>query len=153
MILTYISGLLNCWKRFPLSLIRNISIIQLALRLDIYLLELKPKHTNNTASSDSCPKLHTEKLTVRVVWEQTFQKNETLGSVSPCQFWYLTRKSPTGNTNTGTSFHLRVVDTNSGTRHLVPSSNRFVSGFLIAQTLVFYKCFLLWSLCWLPYCI
>jgi hypothetical protein len=38
----------------------------------IYLLELKPKYTNNTASSASCPELHTEKVTVRVIWEQTF---------------------------------------------------------------------------------
>jgi hypothetical protein len=55
-----------------LNLNRNISIIPLALRHNIYLLELKPKHTNNTASFASCPELHTEILTVRVVWEQTF---------------------------------------------------------------------------------
>ena len=41
-------------------------------------------------------------------WRSTLYKKETLGSVSPCQFQYLTRKSPTGNTNTGTSFQLRV---------------------------------------------
>jgi hypothetical protein len=42
-------------------------------------------------------------------WRSTlYNKKGTLGSVSPCQFRYLTRKSPTGNTNTGTSFHLRV---------------------------------------------
>jgi hypothetical protein len=50
-----------------LNLNRNIPTIQLALRHDIYLLELKPKHTNNTASSDTCPALHTEKLTVMLV--------------------------------------------------------------------------------------
>ena len=50
-----------------MNLNRNISTIQLALRHDIYLIELKPKHTNNTASFASCPELHTEKLTVRVV--------------------------------------------------------------------------------------
>jgi hypothetical protein len=42
-------------------------------------------------------------------WRSTlYNKKETLGSVSPCQFRYQTRKSPTCNTNTGTSFHLRV---------------------------------------------
>ena len=48
-----------------LNLNRNIPTTQLALRHNIYLLELKPKHTNNTASSASCHELHTEKLTVR----------------------------------------------------------------------------------------
>ena len=67
----------NWWFRgffnlISLNLSLGIPTIQLALRHDIYLLELKPKHTNNTASPASCPKLHTEKLTVRVVWEQTF---------------------------------------------------------------------------------
>ena len=58
----------------PISLKLNLGIptIQLALRHDIYLLEIKPKHANNTSSPASCPKLHTEKLTVRVLWEQTF---------------------------------------------------------------------------------
>ena len=55
-----------------LNLNRNIHTIQLALRYDICLLELKPKHSNNTASCASCPEQHTGKLTVRVVWEQTF---------------------------------------------------------------------------------
>ena len=50
-----------------LNLNRNISTIQLALRHDIYLIELKPKYTNNTTSSASCPELHIEKITMRVV--------------------------------------------------------------------------------------
>ena len=42
-------------------------------------------------------------------WRSTlYKKKETLGSVSPCQFRHLTRKSPAGNNNTGTSFQLRV---------------------------------------------
>jgi hypothetical protein len=42
-------------------------------------------------------------------WRSTlYNKKETLGAVSPCQFRYQTRKSPTCNTNNGTSFHLRV---------------------------------------------
>jgi hypothetical protein len=54
------------------SSITDMLLFCIALRHDIYLLELKPKHTNNTASSDTCPALHTEKLTVMLVWEQTY---------------------------------------------------------------------------------
>ena len=50
-----------------LNLNRNIPTIQLALHHDIYLIELKPKYTNNITSSASCPELHIEKITVRVV--------------------------------------------------------------------------------------
>ena len=42
-----------------LNLNRNIPTIQLVLRHEIYLFELKPKHTNNTGSYASSPELHT----------------------------------------------------------------------------------------------
>jgi hypothetical protein len=69
--------LARCWSEQVVHMYRSRSFLShicfwAGFSNPVYLLELKPKYTNNTASSASCPELHTEKLTVRVVWEQTF---------------------------------------------------------------------------------